>query len=144
MGKTQIALEFAHRHLRQFGIVWWLYCEDDQQFTASMRKLGDALHLTFDKDCSSEDMIRKVTNCIETQKYENWLLVADNVVDHAILKKLPQMGGCLLLTTQLVNHPVWVEVQVELRRLATKEVQSLFFLVACDNDMRALKLTCLL
>ena len=43
MGKTQVALEYAHRFRADYDIIWWMNCGQAQYVDASLADLGQQL-----------------------------------------------------------------------------------------------------
>ena len=47
VGKTQVALEYAHRFKEDYDVVWWLNCDPPQYVDASLVDLGKRLRSLF-------------------------------------------------------------------------------------------------
>ena len=47
VGKTQVALEYAHRFRADYYIIWWINCAQAQYVDASLGNLGQQLHVKF-------------------------------------------------------------------------------------------------
>ncbi|HEY6888758.1 MAG TPA: FxSxx-COOH system tetratricopeptide repeat protein, partial [Solirubrobacter sp.] len=75
VGKTQLALHYAHAHLHEYDIVAWVLAEQDA--TGGLRALADALGLA-QGDRSPAQHAQLALRQLETCE-ERWLLVLDNL-----------------------------------------------------------------
>jgi hypothetical protein len=107
-GKTSVALEYAHRHLAELGVVWQFAAEEATALSAGFSDLAAALGARDLLD--SGDPIAAVHGALAVWP-GTWLLLFDNVVDlTAIRGMLPPAGrGRVLITTQ---DPRWATGQV--------------------------------
>lgn len=120
MGKTQIALEYAHRHRGDYRFTLWLNADSPESLAAGYLGLARVLGLhewdAPDQDSALEAVRRWM------RKEAGWLLVIDNAdAPGAVRHLLPLDGlGHLLLTTRdpAVTH--WAPL-VEVNRLAPEE-----------------------
>lgn len=99
VGKSQIALEYAHRHLKEYDIVWWIKAEVQDSVTTGYLELARALQLP---ESTAKDASSAVTASKHyLHQHEKWLLIFDNVVNIAQFKEhLPGGGGHIILTTR--------------------------------------------
>jgi tetratricopeptide (TPR) repeat protein len=98
VGKTQAAIEYVHRNLDQYDIVWWVPAEQPAQTRASLSKLADRLNVPARQDM--QQTVRTVLSWLETTG-RRWILVYDNAEDPEGLRDfLPSMGGHTLLTSR--------------------------------------------
>ncbi len=51
VGKTQVALEYAHRFKDDYDIVWWLNCDPPQYIDASLVDLGSGCGMCSGQAC---------------------------------------------------------------------------------------------
>ena len=51
VGKTQLALEYAHRFKADYDIIWWMNCGQPQYVDASLADLGQQLREVFGAAC---------------------------------------------------------------------------------------------
>ena len=98
VGKTQIAIEYAHRHAADYEIVWWLNAEKATLLGEQFAALGAAL------DCGQAGMqlplMRQAVHN-ELRQRGSWLLVFDNAVDpEDITDWLPGGVGHVLITSR--------------------------------------------
>lgn len=96
IGKTQLALEYAHRHADQYGLVWWVGADQLAAVMASLTELASHLGLTA---VQPSLLIRALW--VELAARRDWLLVYDNLDDLAAMNDLlPPDGGRLLITSR--------------------------------------------
>jgi len=97
VGKTQLVIEYAHRHATAYDLVWWVNAEQlpliGSQLAALTEPLGLPAHLIPDA------AVRAV--CAELRRRRGWLLIFDNAVDiDHIRPVLPGGAGHVLITTR--------------------------------------------
>lgn len=94
IGKTQLALEYAHRHADDYGLVWWVGADQAAAVMASLTALASQLGLTA---VQPSLLIRALW--VELAARRDWLLVYDNLDDLGAMNDLlPPDGGRLLIT----------------------------------------------
>jgi tetratricopeptide (TPR) repeat protein len=101
VGKTQLAVEYANRHARDYDLVWWLPCEDMEAAHATMADLAARIGVapahgagvrTYDE---LFDVLRR------RQRFARWLLIFDNVNEPEDIRGLiPPLPGDVLVTTR--------------------------------------------
>jgi hypothetical protein len=105
VGKSQIAIEFAHRFADEYGIVWWIESEHPELITKQLAALAAALGLTApsaDTD-STLDVLRD-----HLRRRRGWLLIFDNADEPRTLHRwLPDGPGHVLITSR---HHSWTEL----------------------------------
>ncbi|NEC39744.1 FxSxx-COOH system tetratricopeptide repeat protein [Streptomyces rubrogriseus] len=102
IGKTQIALEYAHRFASQYDLVWWVDAEQADQLPVRYTELADRLGIA-KSDAGSEPNARALLQHLRTR--HRWLLVLDNA-EHPdqIEPWLPEGPGHVLITSR---NPDW-------------------------------------
>jgi MinD-like ATPase involved in chromosome partitioning or flagellar assembly/tetratricopeptide (TPR) repeat protein len=102
VGKTQIALEYAHRFAANYDVVWWISSEQPSVVRSSLAELAERLDLPIGESLS--DTVRTVLDALRRgEPYQRWLLVYDNADDPADIEPyLPQGPGHVLLTSRNV------------------------------------------
>lgn len=105
VGKTQVALEYAHRFKEDYDVVWWLNCDPPQYVDASLVDLGKRLRGLFGASVPEEggvDVVaRQVLHYLSNRAAERWLLIYDNAEDIAAIERLlPSGGGHVLITSR--------------------------------------------
>ena len=85
IGKTQVALEYAHRFREDYDVVFWLNCEPAQYVDASLVDLGKQLREEFGASLPEEggvtEVARQVLEYLSERATQRWLLIYDNAED---------------------------------------------------------------
>jgi hypothetical protein len=102
-GKTSVALEYAYRHLAEFGLVWQFAAENAAVLAAGFSELAAELG---PRDLLSRaDPVAQVHGALAARPGD-WLLVFDNVpAPEAVQTVLPPAGGGRVLITS--RNPLW-------------------------------------
>ena len=106
VGKTSVALEYAHRHLVETGLAWQLPAEDSAVLRSGFSRL--AAQLGAIDMLSPQDPVTAVHSALAAYPVE-WLLIFDNAADPPSVEAfLPPAGrGRVLITSQNPHWPVW-------------------------------------
>jgi tetratricopeptide (TPR) repeat protein len=134
VGKTQLALTYAHRYLANYQLGWWIPAETE--VTISTALAGLAAELGLPSDLSANELAAHLAALLAGE--DGWLLVFDNAASPAMLSSyLPGGGGGHVLVTsrspswQGVADPVAVDV------LALGEAAGLLQRRSGDGDEQA-------
>jgi tetratricopeptide (TPR) repeat protein len=101
VGKTQLALEYAHRHLGDYQLVWWVPAETRLLATASLAELAVRLGL----EARTEQAEQAAAALAELAGRDGWLVIFDNAEEPEDLKGLwPAGRGQVLVTSR---NPAW-------------------------------------
>ncbi|MEU7971395.1 FxSxx-COOH system tetratricopeptide repeat protein [Micromonospora sp. NPDC049089] len=98
VGKTQIAVEYAHRFATAYDVVWWISAEDSSLIGEQLLALGVELGLVkHGDDVSAAAPVVKA----HLRGRERWLLVFDNAEDPSGLREwLPGGPGHVIITSR--------------------------------------------
>jgi tetratricopeptide (TPR) repeat protein len=100
VGKTQIVLEYVHRFVADYDLVWWISAEHKDVIIASLAELGARIGASGGDDMAlaSAEVVQMLTSGTPTTR---WLLVFDNADDPETLKPyFPAGGGHILVTSR--------------------------------------------
>jgi hypothetical protein len=102
-GKTSVAVEYAHRHQGEVGVVWQFGAEDATVLAAGFAELAAQLGARVDGDV--RDPVVSVHGTLAAFPQE-WLLIFDNAPDRAAVARfLPPAGRGRVLVTS--RNPDW-------------------------------------
>ncbi|WP_326723038.1 MULTISPECIES: FxSxx-COOH system tetratricopeptide repeat protein [unclassified Streptomyces] len=102
IGKTQIALEYAHRFASQYDLVWWIDAEQADQVPVHYIELAERLGIA-KPEAGSEHNARALLQHLRTQ--ERWLIILDNAENPGHIDPwLPEGSGHILITSR---NPDW-------------------------------------
>jgi hypothetical protein len=128
-GKTSVALEYAHRHLTQLGLVWQLPAGDP---TAMSAAFGELVILLGVRDLLGGGDPAAAVHAVLAARPGGWLLIFDNAPDAAaVAGMLPPAGnGQVIITSQNPNWPAGQAVEVTVLDVDTAAE----FLIARTGD----------
>jgi hypothetical protein len=109
VGKTQLADEYAWKHLGGYEAVLWVRADSPETLEANLARLADLLGLpeasVKEQDVQTDAVLRWLKG------HERWLLIADNAdtneAARAVCDRLaPNLGGHVLVSSRLSKWPI--------------------------------------
>ena len=112
VGKTQVALEYAHRFKAYYDVIWWMNCGQAQYVDASLADLGQRMRTAFNANLPAEGGVTEIAQRVlellsEGRPDQRWLLIYDNAEEteehvrrEDIWKLLPSGGGHVIITSR--------------------------------------------
>jgi hypothetical protein len=98
VGKTQLAIEYAHRFSDDYDIVWWLDTESSALFGQQYADLAVALGHA--EPGTQQDVARRAL-LRHLHRQPRWLLIFDNAEDPGMIRDwLPSGPGHVLITSR--------------------------------------------
>ena len=104
VGKTQVALEYAHRYMADYDAIWWIPAEQDELINAALAPMAQSLGIR------SRDSIPETAQAVREalrlgRPYDRWLLIFDNADNPNEVKEFfPGGSGHVIVTTR---NPAW-------------------------------------
>ncbi|MEV4316717.1 FxSxx-COOH system tetratricopeptide repeat protein [Actinocrispum sp. NPDC049592] len=100
IGKSQLAVEYAHRNQYDYELVWWIQGDDEQSIRRSLSSLARRLGTA-----ESEDVQEIVDGVLDALRlgapHEKWLLIYDNAPEPSVVQRyLPSGPGHVLVTSR--------------------------------------------
>jgi tetratricopeptide (TPR) repeat protein len=123
VGKTELALEFAHRFASDYDIAWWIPAEQPTSATAALANL--ARRLGIEEMADQGEMVAGLFDLLRGR--DRWLLVYDNAErPDRLAGLLPPSGGGQVLVTS--RRPAWGSQATPLRVNVLARDESIAFL----------------
>jgi hypothetical protein len=115
VGKTQLAVQYAWEHLREFDAVLWTRADGREALDAGVAAWAHVLGLPAPKEPKQDLRVKAVRDWL--RDHGRWLLIADNADDDeaagAVWNQFtPDLPGCVVVTSRLDHWPVNVAHQL--------------------------------
>lgn len=129
VGKTELALEIAHRRRREGRLAWWMAGDGSAAVTTGLADLARALGVP--QRMRQEDLLPALWD--ELGRRGRWLIVFDNVDDAGLLTSvLPPTGNGEVIVTS--RNPAWRSLGVPLQVHSFDREESRAFLSARSGE----------
>ena len=102
-GKSQLAMEYAHRHSDDYDVVWWVDAERAVATASSLAELAIALGVA-DRKTEVPACLAALIRHLEHRT--RWLIIFDDATPATVRSLLPDGGGHRLITSRA---PGWDE-----------------------------------
>jgi NB-ARC domain len=123
VGKSQLAIEYAHRFAADYDLVWWVPAEQPAALGSRLGALARRLGLSEQREL--EEQVALLFE--ELGRRERWLLVYDNAEDpHSLDGYRPPAGAGHVLVTS--RNPAWGAIATTLRVDVLPRAEAVVFL----------------
>ena len=106
VGKSQLAIEYAHRFAAMYDLAWWVNSEQAGLIGDQFAALGTALGCV---QPGAGMEVARVAVLAELRERGRWLLIFDNIENPADVRPWLPVGGHVLITSR---ERGWAEVAV--------------------------------
>src|SRR6201996_3588995 len=99
VGKTQLALEYAHRFMADYDLVWWVPSERTEEITSALADLARKMGIKVGDNVA--EAAEAALEELRRETVPHWLLIFDNADDPKQLEPyLPSGSGHVLITSR--------------------------------------------
>lgn len=131
VGKTQIAIEYAHRNIENYELIAWIRAEETETLLVDFANLAHAMRVPGVGGMSPDDLVGAVH--VALAERDAWLLVFDNAEEpESIRPYIPLLGrGHILVTSR---NPNWRSITTPIELSSFEREESIEFLVKRSGD----------
>jgi DNA-binding SARP family transcriptional activator len=122
VGKTHLAIEFAHRFADSYAVVWWINAEEPTFIPSQLARLNAQLGLP--PRASADDLVAQVLGHLG--RTGDWLLIFDNAARVGDVAPYRPFGSGHILVTS--RNPLWGEIGARTPIDVLDRTESLAFL----------------
>lgn len=126
VGKTAIAVEYAHRYMADYDVVWWIPAQERNLISPALGELAERLGLKAGDEYGEAAAAAREALRLG-RPYDRWLLIFDNAEEPAdLLEHFPGGPGHVIVTSR---NPAWtstadpVDVNVFSRHESVEHLQ---------------------
>ncbi|GGS83979.1 hypothetical protein GCM10010156_48300 [Planobispora rosea] len=117
VGKTQLAVEYAHRYRSHYDLVWWIPSDQRVLVPPALAMMAPVLGLPPASATGVEEAAEAVRRALQSgEPYHRWLLIFDNAEEPGDIEAfIPRGPGHVLITSrnpQWENHFETLQVDV--------------------------------
>ncbi len=133
VGKTELALELAHRRHRTGRVTWWVAAEDPAGTATGLADLAAALGIVAFERSPSTDGVAHAALWAELDRVPGWVLVFDNADDPSLLEPfLPAARhGDVVITSR---NPAWRRLARPVTVAPLRRAESVRYVVERTGD----------
>jgi tetratricopeptide (TPR) repeat protein len=124
IGKTQTAVEYAHRHLKEYDPIFWVSTASREDLLSGYVTIAGLLKLPESKDKDQTLAVEAVKRWLSS--HEGWLLILDNADRPDIVKpflRAESTGHVLLTSRAQVFDTIGIVRPVELNEMSPAEAR---------------------
>ncbi len=120
IGKTQTALEYAHRYRREYRYLFWVKAHSRVELVAGFADIAVLLNL-HRKDAEDQSLaVGEVKYWLESN--DGWLLILDNADDLAVAREfIPSRGSGHIILTTRANYTGKIAVRYAIKKMEPEE-----------------------
>ena len=118
IGKTQLAITYAHRHRTSYTSIFWLNANSETTLTGSLRLVARRiLPPNAESRCDNDQVWIHVSTWLSQLENSRWLLIFDNYDEpdqYSITKYYPYVShGSIIITTRLPERLNGEKIRVQ-------------------------------